>query len=199
MFTLEDIADSVIRCSLCPLHATRNHAVPGEGSAHSGIVLLGEGPGYHEDQQGRPFVGASGNLLNELIMSNNLKRSDLFITNIVKCRPPSNRDPSSNEIATCSSHLNHQLSVIKPSVIMTLGRHALSNFFPNELISKVRGTVRQSAHGYTILPTYHPAAILRNPSLRPTIEQDFKTLVEIANQVHQDDDTPKSKQLPMFS
>ena len=98
MFTLEDIADSVVRCSLCPLHATRNHAVPGEGTAHSGIVLLGEGPGYHEDQQGRPFVGASGNLLNELIMSNNLKRSDLFITNIVKCRPPSNRDPSPDAI-----------------------------------------------------------------------------------------------------
>jgi len=199
MFTLEDIADSVIRCSLCPLHATRNHAVPGEGTAHSGIVLLGEGPGYHEDQQGRPFVGASGNLLNELIMSNNLKRSDLFITNIVKCRPPSNRDPSPDEITTCSSHLNHQLSLIKPVVIMTLGRHALSNFFPNELISKVRGQVRQSANGYTILPTYHPAAILRNPNLRPTIEQDFKTLIEIANRLHQKDDTPESRQLPMFS
>ena len=199
MFTLEDIAASVITCTLCPLHSTRNHAVPGEGSDHSGIVLLGEGPGYNEDQQGRPFVGASGNLLNELIMSIDLKRSDLFITNIVKCRPPSNRDPSLDEIATCSSHLNHQLSVIKPSVIMTLGRHALSKFFPNELISKVRGKVRQSSNGYKILPTYHPAAILRNPNLRPAIQQDFRTLLEIANQVRQNHDTPEQRQLPMFS
>ena len=199
MLTLERIADSVIRCSLCPLQATRTHAVPGEGSARSGIVLLGEGPGYHEDQQGRPFVGASGNLLNELIMSINLKRSDLFITNIVKCRPPNNRDPSGEEISTCSSHLNHQLSVIKPSVVMTLGRHALSKFFPKELISKVRGEVRQSPNGYKILPTYHPAAILRNPALRPIVEQDFKMLVEIANQERQNDDTPEPRQLPMFS
>ena len=199
MLTLEKIADSVIHCTLCPLYATRTHAVPGEGSAYSGIVLLGEGPGSHEDQLGRPFVGASGNLLNELIMSINLKRSDLFITNMVKCRPPNNRDPSVAEITTCSSYLNHQLCVIKPSVIMTLGRHALSKFFPNELISKVRGKVRQSPNGYKVLPTYHPAAILRNPALRPIIEQDFKTLVGIANLERQNDDTSEPRQLPMFS
>ena len=199
MPTLDKLANMIIQCTLCPLHEKRNNPVPGEGSEHARIMLIGEGPGFHEDQSGKPFVGAAGNLLNDLLAMINLKRNDVFITNMVKCRPPDNRDPSPEEIATCSTYLDHQISLLQPTVIMTLGRHALTKFFPNELISKVRGKLRQLPNGYKILPSYHPAAVLRNSHLRPIIEQDFKTLAKVASQTNPMEYNPGPKQLSMFS
>src|SRR6266542_134961 len=161
---LRVLADEIRACTACPLHRSARQAVPGEGSAESGIFFLGEAPGYNEDLQGRPFVGAAGQLLDELLSDIGLDRSKVFITNVVRHRPPENRDPLPEEVTACDIWLKRHLEVLKPRVVVTLGRHAMGKFFPGESISRIHGKPRKSS-GLTVFPVYHPAAALHQPAL----------------------------------
>src|SRR5947208_3147423 len=134
---LREVAAEVSTCTKCKLCKGRTRAVPGEGNPNAKILFIGEGPGYHEDQQGRPFVGPAGQFLDELLTSINLKRSDVFIANVVKCRPPNNRDPLPEEIQACNDYLDRQIAAINPQVIVTLGRYSMPTFFGNEKISAI--------------------------------------------------------------
>jgi uracil-DNA glycosylase family 4 len=173
--TLAEIARAVSVCNDCGLARGRTHAVPGEGDPAAQIVFVGEGPGFYEDQQGRPFVGASGKFLDELLRSIGLDRRTVFIGNVVKCRPPNNRDPQPDEIAACARHLEAQLAAIAPKVVVTLGRHSMQRYFPGESISRVHGQPRRKGD-VIVVPMYHPAAALHQGSLRATIEADFRRL-----------------------
>ncbi len=173
--SLELIAREVRTCTLCPLSRTRTHAVPGEGSADADLMLIGEGPGYNEDKQGRPFVGAAGSFLNVLLASAGLVRQDVYITNVVKCRPPQNRDPLPEEIAACNGYLQRQMKLIAPKVIATLGRHSMGIFMPRERISRVHGQARR-VDNLTVVPLFHPAAALHQPALKATELEDFAKL-----------------------
>lgn len=170
---LQQLATRIRTCTLCRLCESRTNAVPGEGSPHAEVVFVGEGPGKNEDEQGIPFCGASGRLLDELLASITLSRADVFITNIVKCRPPGNRDPLPDEKAICApTYLDKQIELIKPKLIVTLGRHALSHFIPNLKISEVHGQPKRY-NGKVYLALYHPAVALYNGSMRQTLEEDF--------------------------
>lgn len=168
--------DAIIRqCPLCDLSKTRTKAVPGDGPVDAELMFVGEGPGFHEDRQGRPFVGAAGQFLDQMLTGIGLARDQVFVTNIVKCRPPNNRDPHPTEIAACAPYLDQQIGLINPLVIVTLGRHSMARFFPGEKISGIHGTARV-VDGRTIVALYHPAAALHQQSLRTTLEEDFRTL-----------------------
>lgn len=176
---LSQVGKEVTACTLCELHFSRKNAVPGEGPSDSDIVFIGEGPGFHENEQGRPFVGAAGKFLEELLGKIGMKRDQVFITNVVKCRPPSNRDPKPEEVETCvSRYLERQLAAIDPKVIVTLGRYSMGYFIPNVKISDVHG---QSFHvrGKLVIPMYHPAAALHQGSLKPVLEKDFARIPEL--------------------
>jgi DNA polymerase len=175
---LKEIAAEVSTCPKCDLCKTRTKAVPGEGNPHAKIMFIGEGPGYHEDKQGRPFVGPAGQFLDELLASINLKRSDVFITNVVKCRPPENRDPLPAEIEACNDYLMRQIAAIKPKVVVTLGRHSMAQFFGSEKISAIHGRARK-IDGLLCIAMYHPAAGLHQASLKDTIRADFKKIPTI--------------------
>jgi uracil-DNA glycosylase len=172
---LREVAVEVSTCSKCNLCRGRTKAVPGEGIATARILFIGEGPGFHEDKQGRPFVGPAGQFLDELLASIELRRSDVFITNVVKCRPPSNRDPLPEEIAACDDYLDRQIAAIQPQVIVTLGRYSMAKFFGNEKISVIHGRARKK-DGYICIAMYHPAAGLHQASLKNTIRDDFKKI-----------------------
>ncbi len=172
---LRSLAAEIRACTACPLHRSARQAVPGEGSAESGIFFLGEAPGYNEDVQGRPFVGAAGQLLDELLAGIGLDRSKVFITNVVRHRPPENRDPLPDEVAACDVWLRRHLELLHPRVIVTLGRHAMYKFFPTESISRIHGRPR-THDGLTIFPIYHPAAALHQPALRSALVADFAAL-----------------------
>ena len=172
---LKTVADQVMVCTDCKLHASRKLAVPGEGPANAELMFIGEGPGFHENEQGRPFVGAAGGFLEELLASIGMKRDQVYITNIVKCRPPGNRDPQAQEIEACSAYLDRQIRTINPKVVVTLGRFSMARFIPNARISAIHGRA-QRLGGRTVVAMYHPAAALHQPSLRRTIEQDFARL-----------------------
>lgn len=175
---LPTIAAEVSACQKCPLAATRTKAVPGEGPAHAELMLIGEGPGMNEDKQGRPFVGASGQFLTELLSQAGYKREDVFIANVVKCRPPGNRDPQPIEIDACADYLDRQIAVINPKVIVTLGRFSMARYFPGAKISAVHGQAKQ-IDGRTVVAMFHPAAALHQPALRQNIEEDFRKLKQI--------------------
>jgi DNA polymerase len=167
---LEGIAAEVRVCTRCRLHETRTQAVPGEGDPDTEVVFVGEGPGFHEDRQGRPFVGRAGDLLVRMLDSIGWRRDDVFITNIVKCRPPENRDPEPDEIAACAPYLERQLAALDPAVVVTLGRHSMGRFMPGARISQAHGTVRPAdpatgARDATVFAMYHPAAALRTPAI----------------------------------
>ena len=172
---LEEVAAEVSTCPKCDLCKSRTKAVPGEGNPHARIMFIGEGPGFHEDKQGRPFVGPAGQFLVELLASINLKRSDVFITNVVKCRPPGNRDPLPAEINACNDYLERQIAAIDPEVIVTLGRHSMAKFFGGEKISSIHGRGRK-IDGRLCIAMYHPAAGLHQQSLKETIRSDFKKI-----------------------
>jgi uracil-DNA glycosylase len=172
---LREVAVEVSTCSKCNLCRGRTKAVPGEGIATAKILFIGEGPGFHEDKQGRPFVGPAGQFLDELLASIELRRSDVFITNVVKCRPPSNRDPLPEEIAACDDYLDRQIAALQPQVIVTLGRYSMAKFFGNEKISVIHGRARKK-DGYICIAMYHPAAGLHQASLKNTIRDDFKKI-----------------------
>jgi uracil-DNA glycosylase family 4 len=181
---LKRIAQEVSICTQCNLHYSRKRGVPGEGPANAEIVFIGEGPGFHENEQGRPFVGAAGKFLDELLAQINLKRSDVFITNVVKCRPPSNRDPQVEELAACDGYLERQIQAINPKVIVTLGRFSMARFLPKAKISNVHGQA-MNVKGRLVVAMYHPAAALHQRSLRSTIEADFARLPELITQAAQ--------------
>ncbi len=181
---LEAIASEVRACTRCRLAQGRSNAVPGEGSPDTEVVFVGEGPGQNEDRQGRPFVGAAGSLLEELMGMIGWGRDEVFITNVVKCRPPNNRDPEPDEIAACRPFLQRQLEILDPALLVTLGRFSLQTFMPGDRISRVHGTERpidpstgaRAATGYAL---YHPAAALRQGSLKETMQRDMARVPEV--------------------
>lgn len=197
---LEEIGARVCDCTRCELHRMRTHAVPGSGNPNAEIMFIGEGPGWHEDRQGLPFVGAAGQFLNEMLEKIGLRRADVFITNVVKCRPPGNRDPLPDEIAACAAYLDEQIAAIQPKLIVTLGRFSMSRWFPNERISRIHGQPRRFGD-VTVVPMYHPAAALHQASLRATVEADMLKLpgilAEIELQTAQDDEH-KPEQMRLF-
>ncbi|MCJ7676343.1 MAG: uracil-DNA glycosylase [Anaerolineales bacterium] len=175
---LRAVAAEVRACEACQLHASRKNAVPGEGPAASELMFIGEGPGFHENEQGRPFVGAAGKYLEELLGSIGLSREQVFIGNVVKCRPPGNRDPLPEEIQACAAFLERQIQAIQPGVLVTLGRFSMARFFPKARISDIHGQARM-VNGRLVVAMYHPAAALHQPSLRREIEADFARLPEL--------------------
>jgi len=186
---LRELAAQIAVCPKCDLSKTRGRAVPGEGNPNADIVFVGEGPGFHEDQQGRPFVGAAGKFLDELLASIALNRRDVYICNVIKCRPPGNRDPLPGEIAECKPWLDQQLEAIKPKVIVTLGRFSMTRYFPGQAISRIHGQPRR-IDGVMVVPMYHPAAALHQGSLRRTIEDDFKKLPALVKDALAREETP---------
>jgi DNA polymerase len=173
--------------------------VPGAGPEDAELLLIGEAPGYYEDQKGLPFVGPAGRFLEQLLASIGLDRSQVYITNVVKCRPPGNRDPLPNEISSCGKFLTRQLDLIKPKIVITLGRYSLARFLPNEAISRVHGKPRQ-VDGITVFPMYHPAAALHQQRYRQTIIDDMKAVPDLLKDAPQEQEPPPSQdeQLSMF-
>ena len=201
MNSLEEVAQQVRTCTDCPLSNTRTNAVPGDGPSDAQLIFIGEGPGYHEDRQGKPFVGPAGMFLEQLLASIGLQREQVFIANMVKCRPKDNRDPLPAEIAACSKYLDRQIELLDPKLVVTLGRFSMSKFFPGETISKVRGKLRR-VQGRNIYPIMHPAAALHRQELKKVIEEDFKAIPgllqeDIAPQ-EEPQETPPPQQLSMF-
>jgi uracil-DNA glycosylase family 4 len=178
MSELEELHQRIAGCTSCELCRTRTNAVPGEGPPDADILFVGEAPGFNEDQQGRPFVGAAGRYLEQLIASIGLTREQVFITNVVKCRPPDNRDPFPGEIEACRAHLQRQIELIRPKVVVSLGRYSLAWFFPRDTISKVHGQAKVK-DGVYFMPMYHPAAALHAGNMRKTIEEDFRKIPKV--------------------
>lgn len=195
---LAELCQKIEACQSCEeLVRTRTKVVPGEGAERARLVFIGEAPGYHEDQQGRPFVGQAGQFLDYLINIIGLQRSDVYICNVIKCRPPENRDPLPTEIANCQNWLDLQLELIAPRMIVTLGRYSLAKFFPGESISKIHGKERKRDN-IIYFPMYHPAAALHQQSLRQTIEADMQKIPSILEQADEIEEESKPEQLSMF-
>lgn len=178
---LEELHQRIATCTDCELCRNRTNAVPGEGPPDAEILFVGEAPGFNEDQQGRPFVGAAGRYLEQLIASIGLTREQVFITNVVKCRPPDNRDPFPGEIDACRAYLERQIELIRPKIVVSLGRYSLAWFFPKDTISKVHGQAKVR-NGVYFMPMYHPAAALHAGNMRRTIEEDFRKIPKVLEQ-----------------
>jgi uracil-DNA glycosylase len=199
---LAKIAEEVAGCTACGLHHSRKRAVPGEGPADSSLLFIGEGPGFHENEQGRPFVGAAGKFLEELLGIIQLKREQVFICNVVKCRPPGNRDPQPGEIEACRAFLDRQIAAIQPKVIVTLGRFSMARYFGSSKISSIHGRAKH-IDGRLVVAMYHPAAALHQPALRQSIEDDFRKLPALIEQEQKRNPpaappSPDATQLSMF-
>lgn len=175
--TLARIAQEVAVCTNCILYESRKKAVPGEGPANAEVMFIGEGPGFHENEQGRPFVGASGKFLDQLLAQAGLERKDVFIANVVKCRPPGNRDPQPEELASCDKYLEAQIEAINPSIIVTLGRFSMGKFIPGAKITAIHGQMQKVGERF-VIPMFHPAAALHQAALKPSILADFARLPE---------------------
>jgi uracil-DNA glycosylase family 4 len=179
--TLSRIAKQVSACTKCVLHESRNKSVPGDGPANAEIMFIGEGPGFHENEQGHPFVGASGKFLDQLLSQAGVTREEVFIANVVKCRPPGNRDPLPEELAACDVFLEAQIAAINPSIIVTLGRFSMNKFFPGAKISAVHGQMKKIGERF-VIPMFHPAAALHQAALKPSILGDFAKLPDQLNE-----------------
>ncbi|MFZ2975519.1 MAG: uracil-DNA glycosylase [Candidatus Moraniibacteriota bacterium] len=186
---LEKLNKKMLACQKCALRATCHQVVPGEGNSSAKILFIGEGPGKKEDELGRPFVGSAGKFLDEMLAIINLKREDVYIANVVKCRPPENRDPLPQEAVACWPWLLEQIKIIQPKLIVTLGRHSMERFLPNQKISQMHGTLVKKTireigkqNLYTL---YHPAAALYNGSMRKTLIQDFKKIPKVLEKIEQ--------------
>ena len=184
MSELEELHQRIASCPDCDLCKTRTHAVPGEGPPDADILFVGEAPGFNEDQQARPFVGAAGRFLDELIASIGLRREQVFITNVIKCRPPNNRDPLPGEVDACRKYLDRQIELLQPKVIVSLGRYSLAWFFPKDAIGKVHGQAKVREGTY-FMPMYHPAAALHAGNMRRVIEEDFRKIPAVLEQARQ--------------
>jgi DNA polymerase len=197
---IEQLYQEIIHCQKCILSRSRRNAVPGEGPQGAQMMFIGEGPGFHEDQQGRPFVGPAGQFLEELLASIGFGREQVYICNVIKCRPPGNRDPLPEEIEACRPYLDRQLSLIKPKVVVTLGRFSMARFFPRAKISEIHGRPRKM-EGIIYYPIYHPAAALHQPRWRPVVEEEFKRIPELLAQMERlPDEGPRenAEQLSFF-
>jgi len=181
MSALTQLCEEIIACRDCELSKYRTKVVPGEGAEDADLLFIGEAPGWHEDQQGRPFIGPAGQFLDQLLASIGLSREEVYIANVIKCRPPQNRDPLPAEIQSCRKWLDRQIEIIQPQMIITLGRYSLARYFPNESIGKIHGKLRKSG-GVIYYPMYHPAAALHQGSLRRTIETDMLRIPQILAQ-----------------
>jgi DNA polymerase len=192
---LTDLYKEIVACTACDLHKGRVRGVPGEGPENAQIMFIGEGPGFHENQQGRPFVGPAGQFLESLLKSIGLKRSDVYICNVVKCRPPDNRDPLPDEITACKRFLDRQIALVKPKLIVTLGRYSMAPYFPGESISKVHGQARRRGD-LVVVAMFHPAAALHQPKYKADIEADFKKLPKYLAELAQVKAVPAQAQEP---
>ncbi|MBM3151433.1 MAG: uracil-DNA glycosylase [Chloroflexi bacterium] len=179
--TLAQITKEVSTCTACALHRSRKRSVPGEGPAGTEIMFIGEGPGFNENEQGRPFVGAAGNLLNELLAQAGMKREAVWIGNVVKCRPPENRDPLPEELSACNAYLERQIAAIGPKIIITLGRFSMGKFLPGAKIGAVHGQMRRIGQRF-VIAMFHPAAALHNASIKPMLVKDFAQLPKLLEQ-----------------
>ena len=198
MSALTHLHEEIARCTRCELAKHRTKAVPGEGAENAEIMFIGEAPGWHEDQQGRPFVGPAGKFLDILLASINLTRQQVYIANVIKCRPTNNRDPLPTEMQNCRPWLNQQIEIIKPKMIVTLGRYSMAMYFPGKSISKIHGTA-QKWNDTVCFAMYHPAAALHQQSLRRTIEEDMHKIPSLLAQTADIPETkPQPKQLGMF-
>jgi DNA polymerase len=178
----QEISNEILKCKKCSLCETAIQAVVGEGSLEARVIFIGEAPGKNEDEQGRPFVGRAGKLLTGLIEDLGMSRDDVWIGNIIKHRPPKNRDPKPEEILSCKDFLTRQIEVINPRIIVTLGRFSFNYFAPDGKISSERGKLLEIGN-YKIFPVYHPAAALRNKNFLNTLKSDFSLLSEIIREI----------------
>ncbi len=198
MSALSELYQEIARCHQCEIAKYRTKVVPGEGAEDADIMFIGEAPGWHEDQQGRPFVGPAGQLLDKLLASINLKREQVYIANVIKCRPQGNRDPLPTEIQNCRQWLERQIELICPKIIVTLGRYSMAMFFPGKSISKIHGTA-QKRDNVIYYAMYHPAAALHQQSLRQTIEADMLKIPSLLAQAENiNEANPQPQQLNMF-
>jgi uracil-DNA glycosylase family 4 len=200
MSELKALHEQMRVCTRCKLHAGRTNAVPGEGPEQADVMFIGEGPGFHEDKQGRPFVGAAGQFLEELLASIDLSREQVFITNVVKCRPPANRDPEPEEIEACRGYLDRQIELIQPKMVVTLGRFSMARYFPNAKISQIHGQPKKM-DGVIYYPMYHPAAALHQPSLRRTVQEDMKRIPQLLadiDRLAEEEPPENAEQLSLF-
>lgn len=193
MSALSELYREIANCRDCELAEHRTRVVPGEGPENAELLFIGEAPGWHEDQQGRPFVGAAGAFLDQLLTSIGLSRKQVYIANVVKCRPPGNRDPLPAEIQSCGQWLERQIEIIHPRMIVTLGRYSLARYFPGQSISKIHGKARKK-DDIVYYPMYHPAAALHQGSLRHIIEADMLRIPEILAQAGKISETPAQAQ-----
>ena len=199
MVALSELCQQITTCQRCQVLAeNRTRVVPGEGAEDADIVFIGEAPGWHEDQQGRPFVGPAGMFLNQLINSIGLRREQVYITNVIKCRPPQNRDPLPTEIQHCRPWLDRQVELISPKMVVTLGRYSMAMFFPGKTISKIHGTAHKQDN-IIYYAMYHPAAALHQQSLRRVVEADMLKITQILSGAETASEAkPEPKQLNMF-
>lgn len=201
MSELTDLYKEIQVCQECILSQGRTHAVPGEGPENADIMFIGEGPGFHEDRQGRPFVGAAGNYLEELLEKINLKREEVYITNVVKCRPPGNRDPQAAEIDACRSYLDQQIVLIRPRLIVTLGRFSMQRYFPGASISRIHGQPKRVGN-VIYYPMFHPAAALHQPRWRSLLEEDMLKIPDLLAKLdeikEEEPEIPQAEQLSLF-
>ena len=193
MSALTELYEEIANCQDCELAKHRTKVVPGEGPEDAELLFIGEAPGWYEDQQGRPFVGPAGAFLNQLLSSIGLSREQVYIANVIKCRPPGNRDPLPAEIQACCKWLDRQIEIIQPRIIITLGRYSLARYFPNESISKVHGKARKEGK-VVCYPMYHPAAALHQGSLRQIIEADMLRIPDILEQAESMAEAPAAAQ-----
>ena len=198
MSSLTELYQQIAQCYECDIAKVRTNVVPGEGADNADIMFIGEAPGYHEDQLGRPFVGQAGQFLDKLLESIALKRDQVYIANVIKCRPTGNRDPLPTEISNCRHWLDKQIEIIAPRIVVTLGRYSMARYFPGKTISKIHG-IAQKKDGIVYFPMYHPAAALHQQSLRQTIEADMKKIPGLLAEAAKVEETaPQPQQLNMF-
>lgn len=200
MSELADLCQEIRSCTKCALHRSRTKAVPGAGPEDADIMFIGEAPGFHEDRQGQPFVGAAGSFLDELLEMIGLRRDEVYICNVLKCRPPQNRDPQPNEIEACRYYLDRQFDLIQPEIVVTLGRFSMARWFPGARISRIHGQPRKLGDRL-YYPMYHPAAALHQPSLRRTVEEDMCRIPELIAQmdeIRSEGPSEQARQLSLF-
>ena len=201
MSDLTALYEQVRVCKKCILAEGRTNAVPGEGPPEADIMFIGEGPGFHEDRQGRPFVGAAGNLLEELLASIDLTREEVYIANVVKCRPPGNRDPKPEEIAACRPYLDQQIDIVRPRLIVTLGRFSMQRYFPGASISRIHGQPKRVGN-VIYYPMFHPAAALHQPRWRGMVEEDILKIPDLLAKLdeveEEEQSVPQAEQLSLF-
>ena len=201
MSELTVLYQEVRTCQKCILSQGRTNAVPGEGPKDAEIMFIGEAPGFHEDRQGRPFVGAAGKYLEELLATIDLSREEVYIANVIKCRPPGNRDPEPQEIEACRPYMDQQIDLVRPRLIVTLGRFSMQRYFPGASISRIHGQAKRVGN-VIYYPMFHPAAALHQPRWRSLVEEDILKIPELLSRLdeieEEEPDIPQAEQLSLF-